>query len=347
MPRRASSPGCSGRPRDGFTAMSLAGDAGAVFGDPVDDTLVPFQVDPLDVRGRIVRLGPELDRMLARHAYPESVTRVLGEAATLAVLLGSALKLSGRFQLQTKSDGAIPMLVVDFEAPGKLRAYAQFDAGRLDAGASTGALLGHGHMALTIDQGGDMRRYQGLVPLEGTGFEEAAHQYFRQSEQIPTRVRLAVGQSQQPGGAAAWRAGGLFLQFLPQAPERMRQADLPPGDVPAGAVIDMPAEDDAWLEARALADTVEAHELLDPSLSSERLLYRLFHERGVRVYRAEAVREACRCSEERILAMLRRFSPDDRKAMIGEDGKIGVTCEFCSTRYTVEPAAAEPQDQLP
>jgi molecular chaperone Hsp33 len=329
--------------------MTLAsGPAGPIFGEPVDDALVPFQVDPLDVRGRIVRLGPELDRMLARHAYPDRVTRVVAEAATLAVLLGSALKLSGRFQLQTKTDGAIPMIVVDFEAPGTLRAYAQFDADRLaTAGHATGALLGHGHMALTIDQGGDMRRYQGVVPLEATGFEEAAHQYFRQSEQIPTRVRLAVGQSQQPGGTVAWRAGGLFLQFLPQAPERMRQPDLPPGDAPPGAAIDLPKEDDAWTEARALADTAEAHELLDPGLSSERLLYRLFHERGVRVYRAEGIREACRCSRERILAMLRRFTADDRAAMVGEDGLIGVTCEFCSARYAVEPAEAEPDRQSP
>jgi molecular chaperone Hsp33 len=239
------------------------------------------------------------------------------------------------------------MTVVDFDAPDRLRAYASFDAGRLDGARDTAALLGQGHMALTIDQGGDMRRYQGVVALDGVGFEEAAHQYFRQSEQIPTRVRLAVGQVQAPGGRATWRAGGLFLQFLPQAPERMRQPDLPPGDAPEGTVAPPGTEDDSWVEARALVDTVEAHELLDPTLSAERLLFRLFHERGVRVFRATALTEACRCSRDRILGMLRRFTEADRRDMLDADGRIAVTCEFCSTRYDVSPEEAAPPGPLP
>ncbi len=314
-------------------------------GAGADDFLLPFQVDGLDVRGRVLRLGPAIDVLLKRHAYPYAVSRAVAEAAVLTALLGSALKLTGRFQLQTKTDGPISMLVVDFDAPNRLRAYAQFDRDAIPDGASPAELIGKGHLALTIDQGGDMSRYQGVVPLDGHGLEAAAHQYFRQSEQIPTRIKLAVGEVGVAGkaesGGIEWRAGGLFLQFLPQAPERMRQGDLDPGDAPAHARNDSIGEDDAWTEAKSLAETVEDHELLDPTLSSERLLYRLFHERGVRNYEGQTVVEACRCSRERILTMLGRFSPQERRDMEGEDGQIGITCEFCSTRYTMTPAEAE------
>src|SRR5215211_4763166 len=312
-----------------------------------DDVVLPFAVEPLDVRGRVVRLGASIDTILTRHGYPDAVARVLGEAAALTVLLGSSLKFEGRFQLQTKSDGPIEMIVVDFDAPDRIRATARFDAERvaaLDAGARrTANLLGNGHLAMTIDRGSDASRYQGVVALEGGDFEEAAHQYFRQSEQIPTRVRLAVAE-QFENGARSYRAGGLLTQFLPVSLERMRQPDLSPGDIPEGHPsrdMEEPAEDDAWVEAKALVDTVEDHELVDPNVSSERLLYRLFHQRGVRVFEGQAVREACRCSRQRIMAMMRRFNEKDRRDMIGENGRIGVTCEFCSRKYDLEPAEIE------
>jgi molecular chaperone Hsp33 len=311
-----------------------------------DDVVLPFAVEPLDVRGRVVRLGPSIDTILARHGYPDAVARVLGEAAALTVLLGSSLKFEGRFQLQTKADGPIEMLVVDYDAPDRLRATARFDAGRVAAlgGApKTADLLGRGILAMTIDQGSDRSRYQGVVALEGQGFEAAADQYFRQSEQIPTRVRLAVAE-QFEGGRHAYRAGGLMVQFLPASPERARQADLHPGDIPEGHPSNDLApvpEDDAWLEAKALVDTIEDHELVDPSVSSERLLYRLFHERGVRVFEPRPVHEECRCSRERIIAMMRRFTPQDRRDMVGENGRIGITCEFCSRVYDLDPADVE------
>jgi molecular chaperone Hsp33 len=318
-------------------ALAISGDPGA------DDHLTPFHVDPLDARGRLARLGPELDRLLKRHAYPAPVCRAVAEAVVLTAMLGSALKLEGRFQLQTKTDGAIAMLVVDFDAPNKLRAYAQFDPARVAESGSTADLVGKGHLALTIDQGGHMNRYQGVTALDGQGLEAAAHQYFRQSEQIPTRIRVAVGEVETPNGRS-WRAGGLFIQFLPEAPERMRQGDLPPGDAPLGTANGDFREDDAWTEAKALVETVEDHELLDPTLSAERLLYRLFHERGVRVLAGQDLVESCRCSEDRILVMLRRFTPEQRAEMRGDDGRIGVTCEFCSTQYSIAPADAEPAD---
>ncbi len=303
-----------------------------------DDLILPFQVEALDVRGRIVRLGPAIDTILRRHAYPDTVGRVLGEAVALTALLGSALKFDGRFQLQTRSDGPVSMIVVDFEAPDRVRAYAQFDAERLGEAASPAQLLGHGHLALTIEQGAELQRYQGVVALDGQGLEAAAHRYFRQSEQIPTLVRLAVGEVQAGGETQpAWRAGGLMIQFLPSSPERLRRVDLDPGDAPEGAVPDRPGEDDAWVEAKLLAATVEDHELLDPTLSGERLLYRLFHQPGVRVFEPLALREACRCSRQRIFNMLKRFTPEERRDMVADDGRIGVTCEFCSTRYVFDP----------
>jgi molecular chaperone Hsp33 len=310
----------------------------SVSDDACDDNILPFAVAPLDLRGRVVRLGPSIDEILARHDYPPRVARVVGEAATLTVLLGSALKFEGRLQLQTKSDGAIDMIVVDFDAPDRLRAFARFDASRLAASGPDADLLGKGHLALTLEQGEDTSRYQGIVALEGQGFEEAAHRYFRQSEQIPTFVRLAVAES-VIGGETSWRAGGLLVQFLPAAAER--QADLPPGDVPAGTHVPEAPENDAWVEAISLAATVEDHELVDPTLSSERLLYRLFHERGVRVFSTQSVKAECRCSRERIANMLKRFSPQERADMVGDDGKIGVTCEFCSTYREFEPEELE------
>ena len=195
----------------------------------------------------MVRLGSAVDEILSRHDYPLPVAKLLGEAIALAALFGSALKFDGRFMLQTKTDGPVRMLVVDYATSGNMRACARFDktqvAAAIEAGeVSSGQLLGHGHLAMTIDQGGDMSRYQGVVALEGASLEEVAHEYFRRSEQIPTCVRLAVAEEFRAGEGGPkhrWRAGGMLLQFLPKAAERMRGADLHPGDAPEG--IDLPA----------------------------------------------------------------------------------------------------------
>jgi len=306
-----------------------------------DDTVLPFEVAALDLRGRVVRLGPAVDDILSRHDYPPPIAKLLGEAIALTVLLGSALKIEGRFILQTQTNGPVHMLVVDFRSPGRVRACARFDAervaGALDAGSiSPGTLLGHGHLAMTIDQGSERSRYQGLVALEGGSLEDAAHEYFKSSEQIPTRVRLAVGEEVSPGSGHRWRAGGLLLQFLPKSPERARVADLHPGDAPEGTPAHVVAEDDAWVEGRSLVATVEDLELLDPALSSERLAYRLFHERGVRVFKSVPIISQCSCSRDAVAGMLRSFSQDDRDHMV-EDGAISVTCEFCSTKYRFAP----------
>ncbi len=311
-----------------------------------DDTVLPFEISTLDLRGRVVRLGHAVDDILARHSYPKPVAQLLGEAIALTVLLGSALKMEGRFILQTQTDGPVRMLVVDYRTPGKIRACARFDkkavAAMIDAGTATsGALLGNGHLAMTIDQGSANSRYQGLVALTGGSLEEAAHEYFKSSEQIPTRVRLAVAEEFTAGKGHHWRAGGMLLQFLPKAPERMKVADIHPGDAPEGASQHVVDEDDAWLEGQSLIGTVEDVELVDPALSSERLVYRVFHERGVRVFKSLDIVSQCSCSRGSVEAMLKNFSQDDRDHMI-ENGKISVTCEFCSSNYLFEPADVVP-----
>jgi molecular chaperone Hsp33 len=305
----------------------------------LDDSVQPFQVDALDVRGRVARLGPMLDEVLAHHDYPAPVARLLVEATALTILLGSTLKEVGRFTLQTQTDGAVDMIVVDVSAPNQVRAYARFDAAKLEAVATKdgAALLGRGHLAMTIEPGNDQNRYQGIVALEGETLAEAAHRYFVQSEQIPTRLKLAVGEEVHPGGAkATWRAGALLVQFLPQD-SRRAVSDFDPGDAPEGHVTSEIEEDDAWVEAQSLADTVEDHELLDPTLSSERLLWRLFNERGVRVFDQQPVTARCTCSRERVASVLKSFPQEERESMVA-DGQIEVTCEFCGRRYPLEPS---------
>src|SRR4051812_1402900 len=313
-----------------------------------EDAVLPFEVAALDQRGRVVRLGPALDDILGAHDYPAPVATLLGEAVVLTILLGTSLKFDGRFILQTQTDGPVRMLVVDFTTPGKVRACARFDKTRVAEAIAAnktdaGTLLGKGHLAMTIDQGPDMNRYQGLVGLDGGSLEDAAHEYFKRSEQIPTRVRLAVAEELRAGAGGAshsWRAGGIMLQFLPKSPERARVADLDPGDAPEGMKPHTVAEDDAWVEGKALVSTVEDIELIDPALSSERLVYRLFHEPGVRVFHETPVRAECSCSRDSVEAMLKSFSQDDRDHMV-EDGRISVTCEFCSANYLFAPGEVD------
>lgn len=304
-----------------------------------DDNVVPFQVEGLDVRGRAVQLGPMLDAILERHRYPPEVARLLAEAVVLTVLIGTSLKFEGKFIVQTQSNGPVDLLVADFAAPDSVRAYARYDEAALAEAVAVGRtsppdLLGKGVLALTIDQGSHMQPYQGIVPLDGHSLESIAEVYFRQSEQIPTAVRLSVAEllDRDDDGKPRhrWRAGGLIAQFLPEAPERMRMADLPGGDGEEEShQVD---EDDNWTEARTMVETIDADELTDPQVSSERLLFRLFHERGVRVYEGQAVFDKCSCSREKIGGVLAGLTPEELDESV-EDGAITVTCQFCSTAY--------------
>ncbi|MEJ8473378.1 Hsp33 family molecular chaperone [Roseibium algae] len=305
------------------------------------DAVRPFAVEGLDVRGRAVTLGPVVDAILERHGYPEPVSRLLAEAIVLTSLLGTSLKFEGRFTLQTQTDGPVSMLVVDFVSPDAIRAYASFDEAKVDVLVEAGharpeELLGRGHLAMTIDQGKHMQRYQGLVELDGISLEEVARRYFARSEQIPTEVRLAVGElfTRTDGSAPnhRWTAGGIMVQFLPEAPERMRQADLDPGDAPKGARPHEFDIDDAWVEARALVETVKDVELTDPEITVEQLLFRLFHERGVRLFDPQGISDKCRCSRDRVAGIMSNFSAEEVEQMKVDD-KIVVKCEFCSAIY--------------
>ncbi|MCA0400061.1 MAG: Hsp33 family molecular chaperone [Proteobacteria bacterium] len=301
-----------------------------------DDIVLPFHVAPLDTRGRALRLGAVLDSLLARHGYPRPVERLLAEAIAVTALMGSSLKFDGRFQFQTRTDGVVGMLVVDFTPPASLRAYARFDAEALAAlgeGVAPAALLGQGHLGFTVEQSALQSRYQGIVALDGQGLEQAAMQYLRQSEQIPSVLRVAVAEHHIAGQGLRWRVGGILAQFLPAASERMRQADLHPGDAPAGAMLHAVSEDDAWVEARALVETTEDIELVDPGLGLDRLLFRLFNERGVHVTDPVLLRDACRCSEEKIRQTLEQFPAAELDEMRESDGQVTVTCEFCSRKY--------------
>ena len=297
--------------------------------DPrTDDLVQPFQLDPFALRGRLVRLGPTVDRILAQHDYPEPVATLLGEAITLAVLLAGALKYDGVFTLQTKGDGPVRLLVADVKTDGAVRGYAQYDAKRLGEitrevvpGSGPGGgnapvpdLLGKGYIAFTVDQGDDTERYQGIVEIIGDTLAECAQHYFRQSEQLQAGLKLAVARA---GEDQAWRAGGLMLQRVP--PEG--------GLAPIGDDVE-----DAWRRVMVLMSSTTPAELVAPDLPPRRLLWRLFHEEGVRVFDTHAVEARCRCSRERIARILLSFPADDIEDM-QKDPVTTVTCEFCNTRY--------------
>ncbi len=310
-----------------------------LFASHPDDLVQPFQIEGLGIRGRVIRLGPLVDKVLTRHNYPEPVSRMLGEALALTAMIGSALKFKGRFTLQTNGKGPVSMLVADFwtaedNGVGHLRGYALMDDERLAesiaAGrVSTADLLGEGHLAMTIDQGADMERYQGIVELGAGGLSAAAHEYFASSEQIATRIRLAAGplfQREADGHAGTtWRAGAIMIQHIARdgglTGHRETEDAKPPTD-----------EEENWNRASILLGTVEDHELLDPALASTRLLYRLFHEDGVRVYDPSDVAFGCHCSRERMGSVIRSFGVEEIDDM-AEDGVIEATCEFCSEVY--------------
>ena len=281
----------------------------------MDDIVLPFQLDRTSIRGRVVRLGPTLDGILKRHAYPLPVGRLLGEALSLTLALGSSLKYDGVFTLQIKSEKAVRQLVADITTSGDVRAYAQFNEGLLQDGRF-GALVGEGYLAFTVDQSGSAERYQGIVNLEGDGLAESVQHYFRQSEQIPTTLMACARQDAD----GYWRGGGLMLQKMPAEGETK-------------SVMDTSQEDD-WLRAMTLMQTCGVEELTDPDLSATDILYRLFHEFGVRVFDARHVRDKCRCSFERVRAMLEGLSHENISAF-AVDGKNVVTCEFCGRRYEI------------
>lgn len=289
-----------------------------------DNLAAAFQIDGWPVRGRIVRLGSAIDEILSAHNYPEPVAALLGETCALAALIGSSLKFEGRLLLQAQGDGPVRYVVADYGTDGTLRGYCRYDEQEV-AEASQGfarpgarSLLGQGTFVLTLDRGADFERTQGVTPIEGESLSLAAEHFFTQSEQIPTKVHLAVGRADE-GAGEVWRAGGALIQLIA-------------GDEARGST------EDVWDRSRALFATLADDELIDPTVSPQTLLFRLFHEDGVRLEDARALKAQCRCSADRIAGMLGSFSPAERADMVEPDGKIHVKCEYCGTEYDLDPA---------
>ena len=293
-----------------------------------DDLIQPFQIETLFAEGRLVRLGRAVDAVLGAHNYPEPVARLLGECLTMAAVLAGGMKYDGVLTLQLKGDGPVRILVADVTSEGAVRGYAQFDQARLDqaqlepAGAGpVPRLLGAAHLALTVDQGPETERYQGLVALEGKTLTDCAHAYLRASVQLDAAVRLAVGRVPAGKGGLAWRAGGLMVQRLAFV-DRQRLS---------GEALDEDQEE-GWRRAVILLNATTGDELLDPALHPHRLLYRLFNQDPVRVFEPAPLAMACRCSEVRVEHVLRSFPRAEIETM-KVDNKVIVTCEFCNASY--------------
>lgn len=293
------------------------------LGPIADDLLRPFQLERSALRGRLVRLGPTVDRVLRRHDYPEAISRQLGELLVLAATLAGALKFEGKFSLQIRSDGPIRLMLADCTNDGEIRGYAQFDAERVGAASShdVPGLFGDGLLVLTVEQSiGDS--YQGIVDLAGESLTDCMQAYFRQSEQIQTGLRIAIDHVEEPGGRR-WRGGGIMVQRLP-------------GEVVPG--YDRIPSDEDWRRTMLLLSSATSDELVDPHLPLENLLLRLFHEEGVRVFTPLQLSAGCRCSRERVEMLLRSFPEAELKDMKLDNGDVVVTCEFCNQVYRFDEA---------
>jgi molecular chaperone Hsp33 len=286
---------------------------------PIEDYSARFVIEAHPVHGRLVRLGDTLDQILNAHAYPEPIANLLGEACVLAVLVGAALKFEGRLILQAQGDGPVRYVVADYDTRGGVRGFCRFDEGELNAlilaneggfkSLGARALLGKGTFIMTIDPDGQMERYQGVTPIEGESLSLCAEHYFAQSEQVPTQVKLAVTQDE-----GRWRAAGMMIQAIASDDAR--------GDTR-----------ESFQHIRALFETLGEEELTDFELSAERLLYRLFHEDGVRLSPAKPVFRLCRCTQDRVEELVSSFSAEEQSDMREADGKVHITCEYCSKTF--------------
>ena len=292
------------------------------------DRILPFQTERSHLRGRLLRLGPLLGHILGRHDYPEPVARLLGETVLLAAALASNLKYDGVFTLQIKGDGPVGLIVADVvsslapsdtgPAPRMVRGVARFDRAAVARMAADPhmlqmSLVGKGWLAFTVDQGPDTERYQGIVELRGRTLSECVQHYFRQSEQLPTGVTLAIS-----GENGVWSGAALLLQRLPAD-------ETQPGT----------GEEDDWRRAMVLMATLGAAEMLDPALADADLLWRLFHEDDVRVFDGNPLVPGCRCSREKVVATLQALNRADVDSL-RDEGVVRVTCEFCNTEYALD-----------
>jgi len=305
-----------------------------------DDTVLPFQLDRPDIRGRVARLDGTLDRILAQHAYPVPVERLVAEAALLTALIGQTIKLRWRLSLQVRGDGPLRLIATDYYAPeregapARIRAYASFDAARLSLGADPFGQIGRGYFAILIDHGRGMTPYQGITPIAGGSLAACAETYFAQSEQLPTRFALGYG----PVSGRHWRAGGVMLQHMPKASPHVAGGGSGEGGLlTAEDMLDAPAGEN-WRRVNMLLDTVEKPELTGPDVQATELLVRLFHEEGPRVFDAQPVQFGCTCSHDKVRQSLSIYSAKDIRSMTTPEGTVTADCQFCGAHYVFDPA---------
>lgn len=307
-----------------------------------DDTVLPFQLDRSGLRGRVARLDGVLGHILSRHDYPPAVAAAVAELALLTALIGPTVKLRWKLSLQVRGTGAIRTLAADWYAPetdggpARMRAWASYDAERLQPDAPHFPQIGEGYFAILIDQGAGSLPYQGITPLAGQGLAACAQTYFAQSEQLPTRFSLSAGVSHLAGGERAWRAGGVMLQTLPATPMSGEGGSGDGGLIEAADILQGEQSED-WNRANHLLDTVDDLELIGPSVAPTDLLVRLFHEEGPRVYEPQRVDFGCSCSAEKVRGTLSIYSAKDIGHMTTPEGTVTADCQFCGAHYSFDP----------
>jgi molecular chaperone Hsp33 len=309
-----------------------------------DDMVLPFQLDRPDIRGRIARLDGVLDQVLRQHAYPAPVEALVAEAAVLTVLIGQSVKLRWKLSLQVRGNGPARLIATDYYGPaeeggaGRIRAYASYDADRLEVDADPFSQIGAGYFAVMIDQGEGMVPYQGFTPIAGKSLSDCAQTYFAQSEQLPTRFQLTFGKSQTPGQTPHWRAGGVMLQHMPPAGGSVAaEAGSGEGGLLNHTDILSGEESENWTRTNILLDTVEELELIGPTVSPTDLLVRLFHEETPRVFDATAVRFGCSCSPDKVRQTMSIYSQKDIATMTTAAGIVTADCQFCGAHYEFDP----------
>ncbi len=309
-----------------------------------DDTVLPFQLDASDIRGRVARLDGVLEQVLKQHDYPPLIEALVAEMALLTALIGQTVKLRWKLSLQVRGSGPARLIATDYYGPtedgepARIRAYASYDAERLDETAEPFSQIGEGYFAILIDQGQGMAPYQGITPIAGGSLLACAQTYFAQSEQIPTRFALSYGLSQMPGQSSHWRAGGVMLQHMPKAsPHVSGEGGSGEGGLLEATDILDADEGENWNRANLLLDTVEDLELIGPTVAPTDLLVRLFHEEQPRVYDAQPVKFGCSCSEDKVRQSLSIYSAKEIGTMVTEEGTVTADCQFCGSHYVFDP----------
>ncbi len=307
-----------------------------------DDTILPFQLDRADIRGRAARLDTCLGAILGQHGYPPEIEALVGEAVLLTALIGQTIKLRWKLSLQIRGDGPARLIATDYYAPdeegapARIRGWASFDENRLVSGVDPFSQIGNGYFAVLIDQGEGSTPYSGMTPIAGISLADCAAAYFAQSEQLPTRFALSVGRSILPGQKEGWRAGGVMLQHMPKASPLM-QGNMRSGLSEGGDFSQVEAAEN-WNRTGHLLSSVEEFELIGPTIAPTEMLYRLFHEEEPRIFDPQKVEFGCPCSRERVIASLSIYSDKDIAYMTTDEGVVTADCQFCGTHYRLDPA---------